>query len=322
MLHAVLQAGGGHGEVDGALVVLAREQGVDQAAAEAVAAAHAVHDMDAVGGGEAGGAVAVEHTGPVVVRGRDAAPQGDGDLLEAEALRQLLGHADIALVADLAGVQVRIRGGDAEHVLGILLVGDAHIHIGHQLGHHAVGLVVGPQLLAVVQVAADGQAHVLGLLAGLQADGRQLAAQGRGDAGEMEPVGPGEDGLPVEIGSGGLSDGGPGPVIDDLGGALRGALFHKVQAQAVAAPDDGAGIHTIAAQLVDGGLADLVGGDLGDEGGIHTIVGQGHCYVGLAAGIGGLKFLCLDEAQVALGIQAHHDLAECNDPFHIDRLLF
>ena len=66
-LDGVLQSGGGHGELHGLLGALAAEQGVDQAAAEAVAAAHAVDDAQLVLLGEAvlvGGGV-IQHGAPV-----------------------------------------------------------------------------------------------------------------------------------------------------------------------------------------------------------------------------------------------------------------
>ena len=47
-LNAVLERGGGHGEVDGALVLITVAQGIDEACAEAVAAAHTIHDMQGV----------------------------------------------------------------------------------------------------------------------------------------------------------------------------------------------------------------------------------------------------------------------------------
>ena len=45
MLDGVLQAGSCHSKIDGILVVITLAQGIDQAAAEAVAAANAVDDV-------------------------------------------------------------------------------------------------------------------------------------------------------------------------------------------------------------------------------------------------------------------------------------
>ena len=84
MLDSVLEAGGCHSEVDGVLIVLAYKLTVDQAAAETVATAHTIHNMDAICGGENCLTVLVEHCCPVIVVCRDAAAQGDGNLLETE----------------------------------------------------------------------------------------------------------------------------------------------------------------------------------------------------------------------------------------------
>ena len=37
-------------------------------------------------------------------------------------------------------------------------------------------------------------------------------------------------------------------------------------------------------------MADLVGGDFGDKGGVHAVVGQGYGHVGLAARVAGLEW--------------------------------
>ena len=65
----VLQAGGRHGELKSRLAVLAGEEAVDQARAEAVAAADPVDDADAVLLGEVVFVSVLEHGGPVVVIG-------------------------------------------------------------------------------------------------------------------------------------------------------------------------------------------------------------------------------------------------------------
>ena len=57
VLDAVLEAGCRRRELHRPLVVIAGQQRVYQAASEAVPAAHAVHDVDPVGGGETGTAL-------------------------------------------------------------------------------------------------------------------------------------------------------------------------------------------------------------------------------------------------------------------------
>ena len=65
---------------------------IDQAAAEAVAAAHAVHNVDAVAGGEVGLAAGIEHGSPVVVIGGDGGTEGDSNRFTAKLLLNLLCH--------------------------------------------------------------------------------------------------------------------------------------------------------------------------------------------------------------------------------------
>src|SRR5699024_7434376 len=135
---------------------------------------------------------------------------------------------------DLTGVDVGGFGLDAEHVLGVLLVGDADVDILAQVGHGGAGFLTGPQLAAVVQIAADLDAVGLGGLAGFAADVHDIGAQRRRDAGEVEPVHTLKDGVPVEIGGGSLLDGGVRAVIDAHRAALRSALLVVVDADTVA----------------------------------------------------------------------------------------
>ena len=155
----------------------------------------------------------------------------------------------------------------------------------------------------------------LGSLAGFAADVHHIGAQGRGDAGEVEPIHTLEDGIPVKIGGGGFLDGAVGTVIDADGTTLRSALLVVVDADAVAAADDLAGVHTVAAQAVDSGLADGMGRQLGHVDGVNAVVGQGHRDVGFAAAEGELQVIGLDKALVVVGLQTDHQFAKSND-FH------
>ena len=319
-LDGVLQGGGRHGELHRRLGGLAGQQGVDQAAAEGVAAAHPVDDVQLVLLGEAvlaGGRV-VQHGGPAVVKGGVALPEGDGHLLKAEPVRQLLGHGLVALVVDLAAVNVGVLRLDAEHVLGILLVGNAHVHVLAQVRHGLTGLIPRPQLAPVVQVAGD--LHALGLrrLAGLLANFHHVGPQGRGDAGEVEPVHALENLVPVEVGGGGLLDGGVGPIVDAHAAPLGRALLVEVDAHPVAAPDDHAGVHPVPPQGVHRRLPDGVGGELGDVGRVQAVVGQGDRHVGLAAAEGEFQAIRLDEPLIIVGLEPDHQLAE-GDDFRHDR---
>src|SRR5699024_11188677 len=216
---------------------------------------------------------------------------------------------------DLTGVDVGGFGLDAEHVLGVLLVGDADVDILAQVGHGGAGFLAGPQLAAVVQIAADLDAAGLGGLAGFAADVHDIGAQRRRDAGEVEPVHALKDGVPVEIGGGSLLDGGVRAVIDAHRAALRSALLVVVDADTVAAAHDLGGVDAVAAQAVDGALADGMGGQLGDEHGVRAIVGQRDSHVGFAAAEGEFEGGSLNETLIVVRLQANHQLAEGYD-FH------
>ena len=219
-------------------------------------------------------------------------------------------------MVDLAGVDVGGLGLNAEHVLGVLLVGNAHVHVLAQLGHGLPGLLTGPQLAPVVEVAGDLHAVGFGGLAGLLAGLHQVGAQSGGDAGEVEPVHALEDLVPVKVAGLGLLDGGVGTVVDAHTAPLGGALLIEVDAHTVAAPDDHGGVHAVAAQGVHRRLADGVGGQLGDVGGVQAVVGQGDGYIGLTAAEGELQVIGLDEALVVVGLEPDHQLAEGNDFCH------
>ena len=107
-----------------------------------------------------------------------------------------------------------------------------------------------------------------------------------------------------------------GPIVDADGAALGSALLIEVDAHAVAAPGDQRSVHAVAAQGVDSGLADGMGGKLGDEGSIHAVIGQGHSHVGLAAAEGELHMVALDKPLVVVGLETEHQLAEGNNSSH------
>ena len=82
----------------------------------------------------------------------------------------------------------------------------------------------------------------------------------------MEPVSAVEYLVPIELIGLGQSDGGTGAVIDDLGSALGSALLAVVHAETRAAAEHKRSVNAVAAQLIDGALAYLMRGDLGDVG--------------------------------------------------------
>src|SRR5699024_6897418 len=200
-------------------------------------------------------------------------------------------------------------GLDAEDVLGILLVGNEDIKILAQVGNGSEGFLTGPELAAVVQVAADLDAVGLGGLAGFAAEIEKIGAKRRRDAGEVEPIDAFKDRIPVEIGGRGFLNGGVGAVIDADRTALGSALLIVIDADTVAAADNLGGIDAVAAQAVDRALADCMGRQLGDEDRIGAIVGERDGHVGFAAAEGEFEGGSLDKALVVIRLQPDHQLA-------------
>ena len=313
----MLQSRSSNSELNSFLSGLAGQQAVDQAAAEGVAAANAVDDLQLVLLGEAVliGSNIVQHCAPAVLGSVVALTQGDSDLLEVELVSQLLSHALVALGIQLAAVDIGSLGLDAEHVLCVLLVGDAHVNILAQIGHGSAGLLTGPQLAAVVQVAADLHAVSLSSLAGLAADLDDILAQSRGDAGEVEPIHALENLIPIKVGGLSQLDGTVGTVVDADGTTLRSTLLVVVDANAIASAGDHAGVNAVTAQAVDSGLTDCVCGELSDESCVQTVVGQRNSNVCLAAAEAELQAVSLNETLVVERLQTNHQFAKSND-FH------
>ena len=190
----------------------------------------------------------VQHSSPQVIIGRNGSTQGDRNLRETEALLQFLRYFLVALVVYLTGRNVGVGRADAENIARVLFVRDADIDILTQAAHNLAGLLFRPQLRAVVQVAADGDAAVLRCAAGCLADLSNVVTERGGNAGEVEPVHAFEDLIPVEIGKLGLRDRGTCAVVDDLRRTLARALLQEVNADTVAATYDLRCIHAVFAQ--------------------------------------------------------------------------
>src|SRR5699024_10152384 len=99
------------------------------------------------------------------------------------------------------------------------------------------------------------------------------------------------------------------------------ALLVVVNANTVTATGDQAGVNAVAAQAVNGALANGVSGQLGDESGVQAVVGQGNRYVGLAAAEGELQGVGLNKTLVVEGLQTDHQFAEGNNS-HDTKLIF
>ncbi len=153
-------------------------------------------------------------------------------------------------------------------------------------------------------------------LQGLQAGVGGAARQGRGDAGEVEPVGALEDLAPREVARLHQGRGAAGAVVDHLRRPLVGAGLQEVDPGPVAGQADPAHVHSVAAQGAQGRLADGVPGQRGDEGRAQAEQGQGRGHVGFAAAEPGLQPGRLEQSLMAWRLEPQHDFAECNNSLH------
>ena len=314
----MLQGRRRNGEVNRCLRPPARRKRVDESAAEGIAAAHAVDDVQLVLGGEDGllRLRVVEHAGPEVVERRERRAERDGDLLASEARDELFGDGDVARLVQPAVLDVRTLPDDTEDVRRIRLVRDEDVDVGDELLHADTGLGLRPELAPVVEVAADRDPIRPAPLERVQADRGQIAAQRRGDAREVEPTHALQDLRPVEVAAPREGDGRSRAVVDDLRRTLRRALLDEVDAEARPAPDDVLRLDAEAPHRVPRRLAQRVRWKLRHERGIQPEVRERDGDVGLAARVGRLEAFRLDETGVSLGVEAHHDLAKRHD-FHI-----
>ena len=286
---------------------------VEQAAAEAVAAAHAVHDVpDLVALGLVELLSVVEAGSPAVPVGALALTESDGNHLHIGVGSQNLVAQSLVLGAiQLAGLHVHV-GGDLQGLLHVLLVGNGHVHVVCDLTHDLGSLLaILPQVLAVVQVAGDGDASLLGFLDGLNAQLHCALGDGGGDTGNVEPIHTFKGLVPVDVAGLGHGYCGILTVVDNLAGAGIGAGLQVVDAQtALVGADDAAGVNTELAQVFHALVSDGIFGQHGEVGHVLAIVCQGHGHIGLAAAEGSLQHGALEEALQAGGLESEHYLAK------------
>ena len=253
----MLQAGCRHREFDALLITHPLQQAVQQAAAERVAAAHPVDDVDIIlfRFVKLIQSRIEQNRRPAVVRGRVAFPQRDRDFLEAEPFHQFAADGLVTTVIDLACFQVRVFRLDAKHFFRVLFVGDRDVDIGHQGAHHRAGFGRAPEILAEVQVAADRQAGLFRRLHRFQADRRRTVAESRGDAGDMEHRRIGEDGRPVKLARLHLGDRRILAVVNHFGCTLRCTGLEEVDPQTTAFHLDIVGLDAVLLQKEFAGQA-------------------------------------------------------------------
>ena len=318
----MFEARGRGGEFNGFLIGIVSDQAIEQAAHEGVAAADAVDDVgDVVATALPERLAVVEHAAPGVVVRVDRTAERDGHLLAArEHLHQLLADAFEPGLVDLAArlLGVEAFGLDAEFLLRVFLVAEDQVAAGHEGGHHlGSGLAVLPELLAIVQVAGHLHAELIGHLDGLEAGVGRALAQGRRDAGPVEPVGAGEHLAPVHHAGLDLGDGGVRAVVNDLAAAGHGPGLEIVDAHAVAAVHHAVEVHPQTAEFGQTHIGDIVLGHARHEMRIDAVVGQRHGHIGLAAAEGGVELPGLREAQIPRRGKAKHHFAESHNFCHI-----
>ena len=257
----MLQARGGDGELEGRLERPPVEQRVDQPGGEGIPGADPIDDRgDAIGLRDVEGGGGPDHAGPGVLgrRDRPALRERDGVELRKPA-RQLRcdgrvpGRVDAALRHGAPGRS------DAEHLLGILLVADENVRLGHDPGHDvAGGSTPAPELGAIVEVDGDGGTSGA---SGPHRGQRRLGGGGRQrgrDARGVEPACTCQERRPV-IGVGaGLGDARVGPVVDDPAGTLGGSGLQVVDAEAPRLDGDARCVDAEAAEEADRALAQVV----------------------------------------------------------------
>ena len=251
----------------------------------------------------------------------DRTAERDRHLLAArEHLHQLLADAFETGLIDLAARFLRVEalGLDAELLLRIFLVAENQVAAGHKGGHHLRGgLAVLPELLAIVQVAGHLHAEFVGYLDGFQARVSRSLAQGRRNAGPVEPVGAGEHLAPVHHAGLDLGDGRIRTVVHHLAATGHGPGLEIIDAHAVAAVHHAVEVHPQAAELCQTHIGDIVLGHARHEMRIDAIVGQRHGHIGLAAAECGVELPGLREAQIPRRGKAKHHFAESHNFCHI-----
>ena len=93
-------------------------------------------------------------------------------------------------------------------------------------------------------------------------------------------------------------------IVNDLGGALRSALFGVEETNAVTALGDIARPHVEFAQIGERALGNQIIGKTGHKFGIHAHIGKGGANVCLGTRVIDHEFVGLNELEVSLGIEA------------------
>src|SRR5690606_3009348 len=249
-----------HSEFQRIACVILLEEAGDEPARKGVATAYAVHDLDFVplrSPRLSAIAIIVQDGTPSIEGGGEAFAQGDGDRLKVELFLEPPGQLEIPFFVELARLHIRFPRPKAETLLGILLVGDADIHVLHQRAHDELRLLFRPELRAKIEVAAHFRTRFLGGATCLnEGPARFLAESGR-DAGPVKPHGAVEDLIQIDFVRCQRGHGAIRAIINDLRASLARARLQKVDTQPIATAHDEAIGHAEPPEVIDAGLTDL-----------------------------------------------------------------
>ena len=209
------------------------------------------------------------------------------------------------------------RGHNAKNVLRVVLAAHHNVAAFHQRRHYVLrGLAVLPQVAAVVHIGRNGDAQPACGLNGLARGLGRRRRNGRRDACPVQPAGILQDFVPVEIRRVELLESRAGAVVHHFAGAHPRSYFQKVQPQPVAPEYGVRQVHAQAAELLRGGLAQIIGREAGNVGGGHAQHRQRRAHVGVAAPVVHFEAGGLGKPVVQRRRKPHHDFAKRDNLLH------
>src|SRR5262249_11404104 len=124
-------------------------------------------------------------------------------------------------------------------VLNVFLIGYCNVDLTDQLTHDLRGrLPPFPEVLAVIQIARNGQAHRTCLLHGSESQCGAAFAECRRNSGDRKPVGAGEGTFRMDTIRWSKSDGPPMQIIDNLRRPLVRSHLEEINPHAPRGADD------------------------------------------------------------------------------------
>ncbi len=141
---------------------------------------------------------------------------------------------------------------DPKRHLHVLFVGDGNVNILDQFRHHFdSGLPPLPKILAVVQIAGDGDSLLPCLLHCFKRQVGSRTADGRRNTRDVEPARIFQGSVPADVARLGQSDGTMIAIVDDLRSPLVGAGLKIIDTQPALAAHDSGSIHAEPAQFAN-----------------------------------------------------------------------